>query len=223
MRSTVQEESKLKSILNLKIDHANKSVSVKLSKWLKKDSTPTLKEFNQAFGDEGMALLTMILISPSALPVPTGGITHILQIAVLIIAAQALVGRDHLWIPEKMGGIKIDGPIKTKVMPTLVKFLKKAESKSGKAKFKSDNIGKLNLIGSLLIIIFTFGAFFAPPFSMLDTLPSIAIIIISLSLINHSKRSFSTGLVIGSCGLILEIFFSATVIALIKTITEKLF
>ena len=198
-------------------------LSDKLERWSKTDSTPTLIEFNKEFSEEGMALLILILIAPSALPVPTGGITHIFQVLVLIIAMQILMARKYLWIPKKMYGIKLDGKFKTLVMPKLIKFIKKIEPSHSATKFKPANVGKLDAASALMIIVFTLGAFFAPPFSMLDTLPSMAVIFIALSLISKAKRPFIIGTLIGVLGLVLEIFFSAAVIEFAKRLSSSIF
>ena len=195
-------------------------LSDKLERWSKTDSTPTLIEFNKEFSEERMALLILILIAPSALPVPTGGITHIFQVLVLIVAMQILMARKYLWIPKKMYGIKLDGKFKTLVMPKLIKFI---EPSHRATKFKPQNIGKLDAASALMIIAFTLGAFFAPPFSMLDTLPSMAVIFIALSLISKAKRPFIIGTLIGVLGLVLEIFFSAAVIEFAKRLSSSIF
>jgi hypothetical protein len=202
----------------------NSTVSGQLTSWLKTDSTPTIQEFNQTFSEEGMALIILILISPSALPIPTAGLTHLFQLVVVVISFQILIGRNQLWLPKKMKGIRINDFIKLKIMPGLINLLKKIEVHSSKStKFKSENWRKLDLAGAILVIIFTTAAFFAPPFSMLDTLPSLAVVTIALSLINHTRKTFFLGLSVGLLGLTLELFFSASIILLIKSIAEKLF
>lgn len=198
-------------------------LSDKLERWLKTDSTPTLIEFNKEFSEEGMALLILILIAPSALPVPTGGITHLFQVLVLIIALQILMARKYLWIPKRMYGIRLDGKFKNLVMPKLIKFIKKIEPSHNSPKFKPANNGKLDAASALMIMAFTLGAFFAPPFSMLDTLPSMAVIFMALSLISRAKKPFIFGTLIGALGLVLEIFFSAVVIELVKRVSSSIF
>lgn len=196
-------------------------VSAKLKRWLKTDSTPTLQEFNQTFSHEGMGLIVMLLMSVSALPIPTGGLTNILEPTALIISFQMLIGRKSLWLPKKMQSIRIGNAMKTKVMPKLIQFIEKAE-KISSSKFKPENLRSVEIIMSILMIIFIIGAFFAPPFSMLDTLPSMGAVLLALSLVNHNKKIFLIGALLGLAGMILEIFFSAAVISLIKNIGSKI-
>lgn len=200
-----------------------KLLSKKLEDWVKTDYNPTLIEFDREFSEEGMALLILILIAPSALPVPTGGITHIFQILVVIVAIQILLARKTLWIPKKMHKIKLDGKFKTLVMPKLIKFIKKIEPAKSEFQFKTSNIGRLEMASSILIILLTVSAFLAPPFSMLDTLPSIAVIFICLSLMSKAKKHFFIGILIGMVGLTLQIFFSSAVISIVKKIGELIF
>lgn len=210
---------KLKSNKKISEDQIKEEpLSTKLEDWLKSDDTPTVAEFNDAFGDEGMGLLIILLITPSALPVPTGGITYLFEMGVTIIALQVMLARKKLWLPKKIGGIKFSNKVKTAILPKLISFIKKIEPMAGGAKFRESNVGKSELATSILIIIFTAGAFFAPPFAMLDTLPSMGVIIMGLSLITHSKKAFLMGSLVGLAGLIIEIFFSGAVIELMKRI-----
>ncbi len=62
----------------------------------------------------------------------------------------------------------------------------------------------LSLIG-LIILIFTVAAFFAPPFSGLDTLPALGVVIISLALVLEDALIVLVGIIIGSVGIGLEI------------------
>jgi len=66
----------------------------------------------------------------------------------------------------------------------------------------------LRLLG-LLIIGFTVGAFLAPPFSGLDTLPALGVVFIALAIILEDAAFLVAGTVIGSIGVVLEITIGA--------------
>ena len=71
----------------------------------------------------------------------------------------------------------------------------------------------------LWVLLFASAAFVAPPFSGLDTLPSMGAVIIALSIILEDIALFGIGLVVGGVGLGLI----AATISVITTIFKHLF
>jgi len=71
----------------------------------------------------------------------------------------------------------------------------------------------VRLIG-LLILIFTLFAFVAPPFSGLDTLPALGVVLVSLAMIMDDFSLLLIGLLIGSIGVGLVIGAGQIVIKL---------
>ena len=65
-----------------------------------------------------------------------------------------------------------------------------------------DNPVFLRLLG-LIIIVFTLGAFVAPPFSGLDTLPALGVVTIALSIILEDVVVLGIGVFIGLGGIVL--------------------
>jgi hypothetical protein len=62
----------------------------------------------------------------------------------------------------------------------------------------------LSLIG-LIVLVYTAAAFVAPPFSGLDTLPALGVVVISLGLILEDGVIVLTGVIIGAIGIGVEI------------------
>ena len=62
-----------------------------------------------------------------------------------------------------------------------------------------------NIVFGLVIIGLSVAAFFAPPFSGLDTLPALGAVIISLGVLLEDFVFVVVGLVIGAAGVALEI------------------
>ena len=60
------------------------------------------------------------------------------------------------------------------------------------------------------LLVFVVGAFVAPPFSGLDTLPSLGVVILCLGLVFSDGIIVVAGLVIGVGGLVLEVTLAAT-------------
>ena len=62
----------------------------------------TIGSLADVLDERGFAVVLMILMIPSALPIPTGGVTHVLEIFAGLIALQMVVGRRELWIPGRL-------------------------------------------------------------------------------------------------------------------------
>jgi hypothetical protein len=56
-----------------------------------------------------------------------------------------------------------------------------------------------------VVLVFSLGAFLAPPFTGLDTLPALGVVIISLGVLLEDVRLGIAGTVIGALGIVLAI------------------
>jgi hypothetical protein len=70
----------------------------------------------------------------------------------------------------------------------------------------------------LLVIGGAAGAFFAPPFTGLDTLPSLGVVLLSLGVLLEDFLVVLVGLVVGVAGVILEVVLGAAAIHGLRTI-----
>ncbi len=77
------------------------------------------------------------------------------------------------------------------------------------------NRGVLRLCG-LMIFIFTLTAFIAPPFSGLDTIPSLGVVAIALSLILNDIRLFIIGNVAGCLGILVVVGLGKIIVELVQ-------
>ena len=53
--------------------------SGEMERWLAEDKPKTIGSLTDIIGEKSLALVLMLLLFPSALPIPTGGVTHILE------------------------------------------------------------------------------------------------------------------------------------------------
>ena len=67
----------------------------------------------------------------------------------------------------------------------------------------------------LLVIALTVAAFVAPPFSGLDTLPSLGVVVLSLGVLLEDSAVAFVGIPIGVAGVALEVFLGSAVLNLI--------
>ena len=97
----------------------------------------------------------MILLGVPALPLPTGGATHVFEVIAMLLSLQ-------------------------------------------------------------LIILLSIGAFVAPPFSGLDTLPALGGVLVSLAVLLEDIAILVVAVVVGAAGVVLEIVLGRAAISGIK-------
>ena len=73
-----------------------------------------------------------------------------------------------------------------------------------------------NVVFGLLVIGGVAGAFFAPPFSGLDTLPALGVVVLSLGILLEDFAIAAGGIVIGVAGVALEITLGSAAVHAVK-------
>ena len=64
----------------------------------------------ELFEEKSFAILFVLLLGVPALPLPTGGATHVFEIIAVLLAAQLIAGRDQIWLPQRWRGLELAGP-----------------------------------------------------------------------------------------------------------------
>jgi hypothetical protein len=177
--------------------------SDELEAWLTGDQPKTLGALNDVFDERSFAVAITLLMFPSALPVPTGGVTHILEVVTILLALQMIAGREEIWLPKRWRDRELGATVTGKAIPFMIRRIRTFERFSrnrGRRVFDQGWI--LRLLG-LVTLVFTIGAIVAPPFSGLDTLPSLGIVLIGVSIILRDLAFTVAGLVVGVGGITL--------------------
>ena len=60
--------------------------SEELDKWLRGDGTKTIAGLSQVFAKKSFAICFLILMAIPALPLPTGGVTHVFEVINMLLA-----------------------------------------------------------------------------------------------------------------------------------------
>jgi hypothetical protein len=76
-------------------------VSDELERWLASDGEKTLGSLIELFEEKSFAILFVILLGVPALPLPTGGATHVFEIIAMLLALELIVGRKEIWLPQR--------------------------------------------------------------------------------------------------------------------------
>lgn len=128
-----------------------------------------------------------------------------LEVIAVLVAAQLVVGRDRIWIPARWRKIKLGGSKQRRVIDGMIKLIRRLERFSRpRFQFLFDHRLSNSVFG-IFVIAFTAGSFFAPPFSGLDTIPALGVVLLSIGVLLEDMVIVAVGIGVGICGLALEI------------------
>jgi len=188
------------------------TVSDQLEGWLTSDGDKTLGSLIELFEEKSFAMLFVLLLGVPALPIPTGGATHAFEIIAVLLALQLIAGRDEIWLPRKWRAKPLVGDKSRKFMTTLMKLIRRLERFSKPRLRFLFNHRLSNIVFGVLVIGGTVAAFFAPPFSGLDTLPSLGVVLLSLAVLLEDILLAIVAFVVGLAGILLSLFLGAAAV-----------
>ena len=182
------------------------SLSQALERWLDGPGEKTLGSLIDLFGEKSFAILFVLLLGVPALPIPTGGATHVFEVIAVLLALQLIAGRDEIWLPERWRNRELAGDKQERFLTALMKLIRRLERLSKpRLRFLFDHRAS-NVVFGLVVVAGCVAAFLAPPFTGLDTLPALAVVLVSLGVLLEDFAVVIVGLVIGVIGIALEIF-----------------
>src|SRR4051794_13930309 len=180
-------------------------VSHQLERFLSGEGEKTLGSLIDLFEEKAFALIFILLMGVPALPLPTGGATHVFEIVTALLALQLIVGRDMIWLPQRWRRIQLAGPGRERFLRGLMKMIRRLERFS-KPRFRFlFNHRVSNSVFGLLVLGGTVAAFAAPPFTGLDTLPSLGVVLLSLAVLLEDFVIAVIAIAVGVGGVIVEI------------------
>src|SRR4051812_26150833 len=188
------------------------SVSRELERWLESDGRKTLGNLVELFEEKSFAILFVLLLGVPALPLPTGGATHVFEAIAVLLALQLIAGREHIWLPQRWRRLELAGKKQQRFLAGLMKMIRRLERLS-KPRFRFLFGSRLsNAVFGVLVIGGAAGAFFAPPFTGLDTLPALGVVLLSLGVLLEDVIVVIVALIVGVAGVLLEIILGAAAI-----------
>ena len=110
-----------------------------------------------------------------ALPLPTGGATHLFEAIAMLLALQLMIGRKEVWLPGRWRNLRFEGDKRERFIATPhydVRWFERRSRPRGRFLFGRR---MSNVVFGTLVMGGTVAAFVAPPFSMLDTLPALGV------------------------------------------------
>ncbi len=192
--------------------------SDQLEHWLKSNQPKTVASLNGVFAEKSIAIIVLVLMFLPALPLPTGGVSHVFEAITMVVALQLIIGRRTIWIPKRWENKKIRGISEKKAITFMIGRIRWLE-KFARPRFThlmQSRVG-LSLTG-IFLFAYALVAFLSPPFSGLDTFPSMGAVIIALSVILDDIAIWIFGVIAGAAGVALVIGAGAVVTNLINHI-----
>jgi hypothetical protein len=189
--------------------HLSGTFGDELEEWLRSDEPKTLGALGELFEEKSFAVTILMLMFVPALPLPTGGVTHLFELITVLLAAQMLVGRRTIWLPERWARRELGSTMTGKAIPFVIRWVRRVERYSrprGAALFHQ----RLMLpVFGLIFIALAVAAGLAPPFSGLDTLPAMGAIAVALAIIFEDVLLLAIGFVLGTTGVVLIVTIGA--------------
>jgi hypothetical protein len=187
-------------------------VSHALERWLEGEGKKTLGSLIELFEEKSFALLFVLLLGVPALPLPTGGATHVFEIVAVLLALQLIVGREEIWLPQRWRNLELAGDKQRRFLTALMKMIRRLERFS-RPRLRFLFAHRLsNSAFGLLVVGGSVAAFVAPPFTGLDTLPALGVVLLSLGVLLEDPLVVVAALLVGLAGVALEIVLGSAAI-----------
>lgn len=179
-------------------------LSDELDRWQAGEGAKTLGSLIEVFKEKSFAVLFVVMMGVPALPLPTGGATHVLEVITVLLALELCVGRDQVWLPQRWCRLELGGGGKRQgFVERLIRLIRWLERFSRpRGGFLFDHRVS-NLVFGVLVIVGAVTAFLAPPFSGLDTLPALGVVLLSIGVLLEDVVIVAVALAVGAGGIAL--------------------
>lgn len=176
-----------------------------LKDWRDSPGEKTIGGLIDTIGLRSFALLFIILLGLPALPLPTGGVTHVLEVVAMLLALQLIVGRNTVWIPQRWRKVEFEDGAKAKFIDGLINTTTKLERYSKPRLTWLFGHWWSDIAFGVTVLAGTIAAFLAPPFTGLDTIPALGVVILSVGVIMEDIAFVIGGAILIAAGAILEV------------------
>jgi len=170
----------------------------------------SIEELLTLLDDRSIWALLLLLALPMAIPIPAPGLSVPFGACMVLISAQLALGREHAWIPDKLGRRSMDVSAFTKVVRGVLPTLRRLEKivRPRKRWLAGDwmriPVGVICLILALIITL---------PIPLGHVVPGTAISLFSLGMMERDGITVWAGLVTALAGIALVVLASQGVYA----------
>jgi hypothetical protein len=195
-------------------DRPGEPASAVLERALKAGTT--LHGLVEAFEEKGFAVAFVVLLGVPALPLPTGGATHVFEAMAALLALELVAGRETLWLPRRWREVRIGGGDRERFVRGLLRLVRGAERISKPRQSWLLRLPIASVAYGLFVIVGSAAAFFAPPFTGLDTLPALGVVLVSLGVLLDDFAFVIGGCLVTAAGIALELTLGAMLVDVVK-------
>jgi hypothetical protein len=192
--------------------------SEQLEGWLASDAPKTLGGLGEVFSEKTFAVAVLLLMFPAALPLPTGGVTHVLEAIAVLVAIEMVLGLTTIWLPKRWRGRELGAAVTGKALPVVIRWVRRLERFSKPRAAAAMRSGPVRRLLGVVLIALAVAAGLAPPFSGLDTLPALAAVVVCLAIILEDAAILVVGLVVGVIAIVLEVALGAAVVRFFRSL-----
>jgi hypothetical protein len=133
-----------------------------------------------------------------------------------VLAAQLIAGRDHIWLPKRWRSLELAGDRQQRFIAGLMRSIRPLERISRpRLRFLFEH-RLSNVVFGALAIAGALGAFLAPPFTGLDTLPALGVVLLSLAVLLEDFAIVIVALAVGVAGIVAELVLGSAALSGIK-------
>ena len=176
-----------------------------LERWLADDGDKTVGSLVGLFGQRSFAILFVLLLAVPALPLPTGGATHVFELIAMLLALQLIVGRDRIWLPRRWCALSLAGPKQQRFIGALMRMVRRLERVSRRRLGFLFGHRLSQIAFGVLVLGWLARRVPGPPFSGLDTLPALGVsVLLSLGVLLEDIAIVVVGIAVGVGGVLLE-------------------
>lgn len=130
----------------------------------------------------------------------------------MLLALQLIVGRDEIWLPKRWRKLELAGPKQQRFIRSLIRMIRRLERLS-RPRFQFLFDHRLsNVVFGVLVVGGSVAAFVAPPFTGLDTLPALGVVLLSLGVLLEDVAVVLLSLIATAVGVALEIFLGTAAV-----------
>jgi hypothetical protein len=180
-------------------------LSDELERWLEGERDKTVGSLVDVFEKRSFAVLFVFLLGVPALPLPTGGVTHVFEVIAMLLAAELIVGRNCVWLPRRWRTVELGGDGHARFIAGLMKTVRRLERMSRPRLTFLFEHRLSNAVFGVFVIGGSLAAFLAVPFSGLDTLPALGVVVVSLGVLLKDFALVGAGALVGVAGVALEV------------------
>ena len=181
------------------------TTSEQLEEWLHSDRKKTMGDLVDTFGPRSFAVLFVVLMALPALPLPTGAVSHVLEVLTMLLALELMVGRTEVWIPKRFEDRELKGLTGPRFSAALLKRIRWFEKFSRRRMTGLVEHRLTGMVFGAAVFGFALTAFLAPPFSGLDTLPSLGVVVLGLGVLLGDIVIAGIGLGVGAVGVVVVV------------------